>query len=210
MPPQQTNNPMVYDVIRFGREVMQIPAGTRMELDSPQYKFVEKQANKFNELRMQAIASGPKAPPQYLSLTNQEGRSIDVLIKPNGEPQVIEPKIQNTTQGIVSMVNPTNAVPVVNPQSLEPYKGYVASGGGWGMGVQPTVGMNNDAARAAAAAQQGQAAPAAPQAQQPLTMTNSAGAAMTFSSPYQVREAFMKNQINHDEAKSALLHWGMK
>jgi hypothetical protein len=41
-------------------------------------------------------------------------------------------------------------------------------------------------------------------------MTNSAGAAMTFSSPYQVREAFMKNQINHDEAKSALLHWGMK
>jgi hypothetical protein len=72
--------------------------------------------------------------------------------------------------------------------------------------------MGNDAARAAAAAQQGQAAPAAPapQAQQPLTMTNSAGAAMTFSSPYQVREAFTNNQINYDEAKSALLHWGMK
>jgi hypothetical protein len=108
------------------------------------------------------------------------------------------------------MVNPTNAVPVVNPQSLEPYKGYVASGGGWGMGVQPTVGMNNDAARAAAAAQQGQAVAPAPAAPPPLSMTNSAGAAMTFASPYQVREAFMKNQINHDEAKRALLHWGMK
>ena len=196
---------MVYDVIRFGREVMQIPAGTSMELDSPQYKFVEKQANKFNELRMQAIASGPKAPPQYLSLTNQEGRAIDVLIKPDGEPQVIEPKIQNTTQGIVSMVNPTNAVPVVNPQTLEPYKGYVHRGSMYGMG-QEVVGMDNNAARAAAAAATG-GSPAPTPAPQPYAMTNTEGVAMTFANPYQVREAFKRGELTQDEARKAVSYF---
>ena len=199
---------MVYDVIRFGREVMQIPAGTSMELDSPQYKFVEKQANKFNELRMQAIASGPKAPPQYLSLTNQEGRAIDVLIKPNGEPQVIEPKIQNTTQGIVSMVNPTNAVPVVNPQTLEPYKGYVASGSIYGMG-QDVVGVDNNAARAAAAAATG-GSPAPTPAPQSYAMTNAEGASMSFNNPYDVRAAFKQGGLTQEEARRALSHFGIK
>ena len=199
---------MVYDVIRFGREVMQIAPGTKMEVDSPQYKFIEKQANKFNELRMQAIAAGPKSPPQFMSLTNQEGRAIDVLIKPNGEPQVIEPKIQNTTQGIVSMVNPTNAVPVVNPQTLEPYKGYVASGSIYGMG-QSVVGMDNDAARAAAAAATG-AAPAASPAPQPYAMTNAEGTAMSFASPYDVRAAFKSGSLTQDEARRALAHFGIK
>lgn len=191
---------------------MQIAPGTVMEIGSPEYKFVEKQANKFNELRMQAIAAGPKAPPQYLSLTNQEGRAIDVLIKPNGEPQVIEPKIQNTTQGIVSMVNPTNAVPVVNPQTLEPYKGYVASGGMYGFG-QGVVGMDNSAARdAAAAAAGGQpaTAPAPSPAPKPYAMTNAEGAAMTFASPYDVRAAFKSGGLTQDEARKALAHFGIK
>lgn len=179
-----------------------------MEIDSPQYKFIEKQATKFNELRMQAIASGPKSPPQFLSLTNQEGRAIDVLIKPNGEPQIIEPKIQNTTQGIVSMVNPTNAVPVVNPQTLEPYKGYVASGSMYSMG-QDVVGMDNNAARAAASAATG-GAPAASPAPQPYAMTNAEGTAMSFASPYDVRAAFKGGSLTQDEARKALSHFGIK
>ena len=68
----------------------------------------------------------PVQPPQFMSLTNSEGRVIDVLIKPNGEPMVVEPKIQNTQQGIMTMVNPTNAVPVVNPQTGQPIMGYAA------------------------------------------------------------------------------------
>ena len=131
---------------------------------------------------------------------------------PDGTFKPYEAQIIQTTGGFEELVGPGTTRAVTNRDTGQQPKGYVASGGGWGVGPQPTVGMGNDAARAAAAAQQGQAAPAAPapQVQQPLTMTNSAGAAMTFSSPYQVREAFMKNQINHDEAKSALLHWGMK
>lgn len=68
----------------------------------------------------------PVQPPQFMSLTNSEGRVIDVLVKPDGTPQVVEPKVQNTQQGIVTMVNPTNAVPVVNPQTKQPYMGYAA------------------------------------------------------------------------------------
>lgn len=68
----------------------------------------------------------PVQPPQFMSLTNSEGRVIDVLVKPDGTPQVVEPKVQNTQQGIVTMVNPTNAVPVVNPNTQQPYMGYAA------------------------------------------------------------------------------------
>jgi hypothetical protein len=68
----------------------------------------------------------PVQPPQFMSLTNSEGRVIDVLLKPNGDPQVVEPKVQNTQQGIMTMVNPTNAVPMVNPQTGQPLMGYAA------------------------------------------------------------------------------------
>lgn len=95
----------------------------------------------------------PVQPPQFMSLTNSEGRVIDVLVKPDGTPQVVEPKVQNTQQGIVTMVNPTNAVPVVNPNTQQPYMGYAAdpmmSGapapgiGGQGMAVTNAPTMTN-------------------------------------------------------------------
>jgi hypothetical protein len=164
------------------------------------------------ELIMRQFA--PKEGAEKLGTrTNEVTQDVLRTIEyPDGTFKPYEAQIIQTTGGFEELVGPGTTRAVTNRDTGQQPKGYVASGGGWGVGPQPTVGMGNDAARAAAAAQQGQAAPAAPtpQAQQPLTMTNSAGAAMTFSSPYQVREAFMKNQINHDEAKSALLHWGMK
>ena len=33
----------------------------------------------------------PVQPPQFMSLTNAEGRVIDVLLKADGTPQVVEP-----------------------------------------------------------------------------------------------------------------------
>lgn len=95
----------------------------------------------------------PVQPPQFMSLTNSEGRVIDVLVKPDGTPQVVEPKVQNTQQGIVTMVNPTNAVPVVNPNTQQPYMGYAADPtmggapmpgiGGAGMAVTNAPTMTN-------------------------------------------------------------------
>lgn len=120
-----TNAPVMYDLGRFGREVMGL-SGIKLRKDSEEFKFVVDQAKKFNEMRMKALSSGPSSEPQFVSLTNPSGRVIDVLIKPNGEPMVVEPKTQNTQQGIMTMVNPTNAVPVVNRQTGQPIMGYAA------------------------------------------------------------------------------------
>jgi len=149
-------------------------------------------------------------------LTNEvTGGEYEVAKDASGKiVSFIKPEVINSDTGFQYISGPGRTRAFINQETGQQPKGYAAMGGGWMGGQQPTVGMNNDAARAAAAAQQGQAAAPAPAAAKdappPLTMTNSAGAAMTFASPYQVREAFMNNQINQDEAKRALLHWGMK
>jgi hypothetical protein len=66
-------------------------------------------------MRMQALAAGPQAEPKFMSITNAEGRVIDVLIKPNGEPMVVEPKVLPTPKGTYTMRSATNAVPVMLP-----------------------------------------------------------------------------------------------
>jgi len=86
-----------------------------------------RQLFKMREDHGQYVAGfAPQKPPQFMSLTNAEGRVIDVLLKADGTPQVVEPKVQNTQQGIMTMVNPTNAVPMVNPQTGQPLMGYAA------------------------------------------------------------------------------------
>ena len=106
----------------LGRQPGQRVAGEQLENDRKQYEyFVKKSVDEFFKTQQ---ATAPQ--PQFMSLTNSEGRVIDVLVKPDGTPQVVEPKVQNTQQGIVTMVNPTNAVPVVNPQTQQPYMGYAA------------------------------------------------------------------------------------
>lgn len=120
-----TNAPVMYDLKRFGREVMGL-SGMKLKKDSEEFKFVVDQAKKFNEMRMKALASGPSAEPQFMSLTNPEGRVVDVLIKPDGEPMVVEPKTLNTQQGMFTMANPTNAAPIIDPRTGQQVMGYAA------------------------------------------------------------------------------------
>jgi hypothetical protein len=120
-----TNAPMMYDLRRFANEVMGVK-GVRMRTDSPEFKFIADQAKKFNDMRMQALAAGPQAEPKFMSITNAEGRVIDVLIKPNGEPVVVEPKTLNTQQGMFTMSNPTNAAPIIDPRTRQQVQGYAA------------------------------------------------------------------------------------
>ena len=116
---------MMYDLRRFANEVMGVK-GVRMRTDSPEFKFIADQAKKFNDMRMQALAAGPQAEPKFMSITNAEGRVIDVLIKPNGEPVVVEPKTLNTQQGMFTMSNPTNAAPIIDPRTRQQLQGYAA------------------------------------------------------------------------------------
>jgi hypothetical protein len=207
-----TNNPSLPDFDSFfknqGKPIGYDPTDAEMDLARAVLVPVTK------ELIMRQFA--PKEGAEKLGTRTNEVTSdvLRTIEYPDGTFKPYEAQVIQTTGGFEELVGPGTTRAITNRDTGRQPQGYVASGGGWGMGQQLTVGANNDAARAAAAAQQGQAvapAPApAPDAPPPLSMTNSAGAAMTFASPYQVREAFMKNQINQDEAKRALLHWGMK
>jgi len=115
----------MYDLRRFANEVMGV-RGVRMRTDSPEFKFIADQAKKFNDMRMQALSASPQSEPKFMSITNPEGRVIDVLIKPNGEPMVIEPKTLNTQQGMFTMANATNAAPIIDPRTGQQVKGYAA------------------------------------------------------------------------------------
>jgi hypothetical protein len=77
-------------------------------------------------MRMQALSASPQSEPKFMSITNPEGRVIDVLIKPNGEPMVVEPKTLNTQQGMFTMANATNAAPIIDPRTGQQVKGYAA------------------------------------------------------------------------------------
>jgi hypothetical protein len=70
--------------------------------------------------------NGTSSQPKFMSLTNDSGRVIDVMVKPDGEPVVVEPKVQNTQQGMFTMSNPTNAVPLVDPSTGQQLQGYAA------------------------------------------------------------------------------------
>ena len=145
-----TNAPMMYDLRRFANEVMGI-RGVRMPTDSPEFKFIADQAKKFNDMRMQALAAGPQAEPKFMSITNAEGRVIDVLIKPNGEPMVIEPKTLKTPQGTFSMTSPTNAAPVYLPDGSVA-QNYTSDESMYGGAPAPLAGGGMMATNAPAAA----------------------------------------------------------
>jgi hypothetical protein len=121
-----TNAPIAYDPIRYGREIVGIPQGTKIQAQSPMGKWLIEETKKFNDKRMEALSRSPQSEPRFMSVTNAEGRVIDVLIKPNGEPMVIEPKTLNTQQGMFTMANATNAAPIIDPRTGQQVKGYAA------------------------------------------------------------------------------------
>lgn len=121
-----TNSPIMYDLRRFGREVMGIQPGAKIDPKSEEFKFISDQAKKFNDARMKALSAGPASEPRYMSLTNAEGRVIDVMIKPDGEPIVVNPQTLNTQQGMFTQVNPTNVAPIIDPRTGQQITGYAA------------------------------------------------------------------------------------
>jgi formylmethanofuran dehydrogenase subunit D len=106
----------------LGRQPGERISGAQLESDRKAYEyFVKKNVDKFLE-----SAPVAQAQPQFMSLTNAEGRVIDVMVKPDGEPVVVEPKVQNTQQGMFTMANPTNAVPIIDPRTGQQLQGYAA------------------------------------------------------------------------------------
>ena len=104
----------------LGRQPGQRVAGKQLEDDKKQYEyFVKKSVDKFFESQQ-----GAAAQPQFMSLTNDSGRVIDVMIKPDGEPVVVNPQTLNTQRGMFTMANPTNAAPIIDPRTGKQVMGY--------------------------------------------------------------------------------------
>jgi hypothetical protein len=120
-----TNAPIAYDPIRYGREIVGIPQGTKIQAQSPMGKWLIEETKKFNDKRMEALSRGPNSAPQIISITN-DGRVRDVLVKPDGEPVVLPPQTLNTQQGMFTLVNPTNVAPIIDPRTGQQVKGYAA------------------------------------------------------------------------------------
>lgn len=61
------------------------------------------------------------------SFTNAEGRVVDYIVKPKDvEVEILKPDTLNTSQGLYSRTSPTNAVRIVDANSLQGLDGYVA------------------------------------------------------------------------------------
>jgi hypothetical protein len=102
-PLTNTNAPIAYTPKRFANEILGV-SGVRMRADSPEYKFIVGETRRFNDMRMKAMAAGPSSEPRLVSMTN-EGRVIDVLIKPDGEPLVVQPSQQVADPRFVTLTN---------------------------------------------------------------------------------------------------------
>jgi hypothetical protein len=87
------------------------------------------------------------------SFTNAEGRVTDYLVKPKGvDVQVLEPRVQNTQQGMFTMTSPTNAVPIVDPRTGQQLQGYAADPMMGGPSPAPLAGGGMAATNAPTAA----------------------------------------------------------
>lgn len=195
-----------------GKPIGYVPTDAEMELAKAVLVPVTK------ELVMRQF-SPPEEAVGLGTRTNPVTRDVLRTIEyPDGSFKPYEAQMLQTTDGYQELVAPGTVRAVTNINTGAPAKGYVASGSFYA-GSQQTVGQDNDAAKAAAAAAtspspspaQTPAPRAMPtQSQSPYTMTNAQGTALTFSNPYQVRQAFIAKELTHGEAKQALLHWGIK
>lgn len=106
----------------LGRQPGQRVSGEQLENDRKQYEyFVKRSVDEFFKSKQ-----GPAPAPQFMSITNAEGRVIDGVMKPDGSFEVIEPQTLNTQQGMFTMRNPTNAAPIIDPRTGQQVMGYAA------------------------------------------------------------------------------------
>jgi len=89
-----------------------------------EYEQAQKTADDFNKKMLEAYL--PKEQPKYMSLTNEADGSVVRGIMEQGKFREIPVDKVNTQQGMFSMSNPTNAVPLVDPRTGQQLQGYAA------------------------------------------------------------------------------------
>ena len=160
------------------------------------------------ELMMRQFAP-PQGAERLGTRTNEVTRDVLRTVEyPDGSFKPYEVPMLQTKDGYQEMVAPGTAKTVTNIITGKPAQGYVASGSFYG-GGQGVVGVDNNAARDAAAAASGSPAPTPSPSPtpRPYTMTNAEGTVMTFTDPYQVRAALDRGELTLDEARKAALQF---
>ena len=170
----------------------------------------------FNTRQLETVF-GYKEPTNVVKYNTATNEVTDEVysVGRNARDEIVEripEELIQTTDGFQRYLGAGRTADLKNTNRMDTPKGYAAMGGGWLGGQQPTVGMNNDAARAAAAAQQGQVAPApsAAPTQKPFTMKTSEGQSLTFSNAYDIRAALMRGELTVPEAEAAIKQSGFQ
>ena len=171
----------------------------------------------FNTRQLETVF-GFKEPTNVVKYNTATNEVTDEVysVGRNARDEIVEripEELIQTTGGFQRYLGAGRTADLTNTNRMDTPKGYAAMGGVWMGGQQPTVGMNNDAARAAAAAQQGQAAQpstTASPAQAPFTMRNSQGNTLTFSNAYDIRAALTRGELTIPEADAAIKQSGFK
>lgn len=171
----------------------------------------------FNTRQLETVF-GYKEPTNVVKYNTATNEVTDEVysVGRNARGEIVEripEELIQTTEGFQRYLGAGRTADLTNTNRMDTPKGYAAmSGGGWMGGQQPTVGMNNDAARAAAARAQAPATPAtgAEPAQKPFTMTTAEGQTLTFSNAYDIRAALMRGELTIPEADAAIKQSGFK
>ena len=79
-----------------------------------------------NKEKLAAMMMPEQQMPKYMSLTNEADGSVVRGIMEQGKFREIPVDKVNTQQGMFSMSNPTNAVPLVDPRTGQQLQGYAA------------------------------------------------------------------------------------
>jgi hypothetical protein len=91
-----------------------------------EYEQAQKTINDLNKSKLESMMSPELAAPKYVTLTNNADNSEVRGIMEGGKFREIPADKINTQQGMYSMSNPTNAVPIVDPNTRQQLQGYAA------------------------------------------------------------------------------------
>jgi hypothetical protein len=117
-----------------------------------QYEQAVKTVEALNKEKLSAMMMPEQQQPKYMSLTNEADGSVVRGIMEQGKFREIRPDTLNTQQGMFTMANPTNAVPLVDPRTGEQLQGYAADPFGAGGAPAPLAGGGMMATNAPTAA----------------------------------------------------------
>jgi hypothetical protein len=110
------------DIRTFGIQVLGYQQG--QSISKQEYAAVKSAYDYYIKKALDSKTEQAKRMPQLVQTNTEDGQRVNLLVQPDGTSQVLKPQLLNTKEGVMSVINQTNAVPIVNPQTGKPVAGY--------------------------------------------------------------------------------------